>query len=404
MHPAGMARRGLAAVLIAVAAIFVGVGPLAGPAVAAEEPSQISATIAPAARPSSNPNIISVDIQVTNTETKAPPVFVYEVFLDAREGTGESESILRDLESCELLTDNDPSAPRGVYQCSVLVDRPGTYTLTAFVNQPTAAGQVQLEVLELAVTDTDAIELAGLDRGLAYIVEGSSFDVFLLQFHVALAALWLLIAGALAFVAVPRLRRMLAARSLQALEVRRGFLASTMWTAFGGTLITGTYLLSTQTAFEAPFRINSFSFSDYSNITSLPYARVYLNALYLKILVFFAMAAATYILAAEATRQAQTAQDAADDDEPVEVDMWASGVHFDEEGHVLRDESASGASVATARRTRPDGAAVSPRTLWTSVWVILVGTAVIGACVTVLKYNHELAEAAEAARILRGFL
>jgi hypothetical protein len=210
--------------------------------------------------------------------------------------------------------------------------------------------------------------------------------------------------GVISFIAVPRLRGMLSALALQTLEVRRSVLTSGMWVTFGGTLITGAWLLTTQTAYDAPFSTSSFSFSAYDNITRLPYAATYFNALYIKILVFLVMGGASMVLAMEAARQAQAAQDAVlgDDDE---IDMWAKGVHFDEEGHVLHDApTASDASdrPASAGRARTAPVGVSQRALWACVGVMVGGAGGIGLCVTILKYCHELIETANAARILGG--
>lgn len=377
-----------------------------GPAAAAESPEQIKVTLTQSEILNANPNNITMDITIVNTGTNKPPVTRYGVFLNAREGSAEStaEPILEEPENCLQVSDNAPEVPPGIYRCSIIVNNPGAWTFTGFVNLPTEAGQQQLQVVETTVEITDAVVLAGEFKGLRYAIEGSSFEVFLLQFHVVMASLWLLLVGVIAFIAVPRLRRMLSTLALQTLEVRRNFLTSCMWITFGGTLITGAWLLSGQTAYPPPFSATNFSFSDYDDITRLPYAAMYFNALYLKILVFLAMAGASMVLAMEAARQAQAAQDAETGDGD-EIDMWAKGVHFDEEGHVLRDEPAGagasgGTAVATHSRVAPVG--VSQRALWACVAVMVGGTGVIGLCVTILKYCHELIETATAARILGG--
>ena len=370
-----------------------------GPAAAAEDPEKIKVTLTRADIETINPNSITMDITIVNTQTKQPPVARYGVFLNAREGQGES--ILEEPENCQQVFDNDPTVTPGIYRCSIIINNPGTWTFTAFVNLPTETGQKQLEVLETTLDITDAVVLEGQFKGLRYVVEGSSFEVFLLQLHVVMATLWVLLVGVLAFIAVPRLRRLISVLALQTLEVRRSVVTSSMWVTFGGTLITGAWLLSGQTAYDAPFSTSNFSFSDYDNITRLPYAAMYFNALYIKILVFLAMTGASVVLAMEAARQAQAAQDAVGDDD--EVDMWATGVHFDEFGHVLHDDAARPAdrpAGSTMVRAAPVG--VSQRVLWISVAVMVGGTGVIGVCVTILKYCHELIETATAARILGG--
>jgi hypothetical protein len=393
----------VAVLLGSVAALVI----LAGPAVAAgtagppEDPENIKVTVTRAPIVNDNPNNVTMDITVTNRGTKKAPVARYGVFLNARQGT--DEPILVAPENCLQVSDNDPQVPPGVYRCSVIINNPGAWTFTAAVNLPTATGQKQLKVVDATLDIPDAVVLAGEYKGVAYAVQGKSFEVFLLQIHVILASLWLLLVGAISFIAVPRLRRMLSTLALQTLEVRRSFLTSSMWVAFGSTLITGSWLLTTQTAYKAPFSVSRLSFSAYSNVTRLPYASMYFNALYLKILVFLIMAGASVVLAMEAGRQAQAAQDAAFDDLD-EIDMWSSGVHFDEEGHVLHAERPAGASTTSVVATHAQTASlgISQRMLWACVAVMVGGTGVIGLCVTILKYCHELIETANAARILGG--
>ncbi len=398
MTARGTLGRLLGVLVAAVLAVLAGL--VLSPASAAEDPDNIKVTIGRSDIVATNPNSITIDITLRNNGTKAAPVFRYGVFLNARQG--DAESILEEPENCVQQNDADPDVPKGIYRCSVIVNNPGAWTFTGFVNLPTDAGQRQLQVVETTLNIDDAVVLAGEFIGVKYVVEGSSFEVFLLQAHMALASLWLLLAAAIAFMAVPRLRAMLSMLALQTIEVRRSFLTSAMWTCFGGTLITGTWLLNTQTAYEAPFSTSSFSFSDYDAITRLPYASLYFNALYLKIGIFLAMGAASMVLAMEARRQAQAAQDAEFADGPDdEVDLWAGGVHFDEQGHVLHDPAEAGTVVA-AQRTRPAAVAVSARTIWACVAVLAGGTGVIGLCVTILKYAHELIETANAARIIGG--
>lgn len=379
-------------------AVVLGAGP-AHAADGGEDPEKISATLTQAPILNENPNNITMDITIVNTGTKKPPRYRYGVFLTAKQGN--DEPILEQPENCNQVSDVDPAVKPGVYRCSVIINNPGDWTFLAYVNLPTSTGQQNLKSLETTLTLNDAVVLAGEYKGLRYAVEGKSFEVFLLQIHVVLASLWLLAVAGMAFIAVPRLRRMLSTLALQTLEVRRGVLNSLMWVAFGGTLITGTWLLSTQTAYTAPFSANKFSFTAYDEITRLPYASMYFNALYVKILVFLAMTGASAVLAMEAARQSQAAQDAIGDEN--EIDMWASGVHFDEFGHVLHDERpASATEVVVAARPQAQPVGISQRMLWACVAVMVGGTGVIGICVTILKYCHELIETANAARILGG--
>jgi hypothetical protein len=396
-----MVRRSVVTLAMLFIALVVGAGSAqAGQAVrSAENPEKIKVTLTQAPIENTNPNNITMDITIVNSGTKKPPVARYGVFMTAKQGDGEP--ILEVPENCQQVNDNDPTVTPGIYRCSIIVNNPGDWTFIGYVNLPTSAGQKQLKVIQTTLTINDAVVLRGDYIGLRYAVQGKSFEVFLLQIHVVLASLWLLLVAAMAFIAVPRLRRTLSALALQTLEVRRAVLNSSMWVAFGGTLITGSWLLTTQTAYKAPFSVNKFSFSAYDNITRLPYASMYFNALYVKILVFLVMAGASMVLSLEAARQSQAAQDAIGDSD--EIDMWASGVHFDEFGHVLHDDRpAPVAESRSAAATHVAPVGISQRALWACVAVMVGGTGVIGLCVTILKYCHELIETANAARILGG--
>lgn len=417
--------------LLAGAALAV-VGPaLVGPAVAAsavdaEDLKNVEVVLREANLPfEATENHVTMDIVITDADTGAEPPERYGVFLTARDGDGEA---IDDPQNCQEEHFKSPEIPEGVYRCSVVVDYPAAWTFRATVNLPTAQGQELIETVETTIDVDDALVLAGEDRGLRYVVEGSKFEVFLLQAHVVAAITWLLLAGAMAFLAVPRLRRMLSALALHAMEVRRGVLASGVWVSFGVTLITGTWLLNTRTAYEAPFSTSSFSLSAWDRITALPYAQTYFAALYVKILAFLVMGGASVLLMAEAARQSTAAQGAAPLDLDDDDDMWSRGVRFDEQGHVIsgrarpgsratpapEDEadaavagqalgSVAGTAVAARRRsTSPAG--LRARTLWTCVAVMLAGSGVITVAVTVLKYTHELIETAAAESILRGLL
>lgn len=353
-------------------------------------------------------NHITMEIKVLN-KNKQPTCAAYPVFLSFNQKGQEPQQ----APVCQDENYNDPAVPRGTYHCTAYIDGPGEWIFTGTVNKPAEIGQIQtqLHVESVTLDFPNAPKLKGLSKGIKYIVEGNTFEVFLLQLHVALAGLWMLIAAMLAFLALPRLRRTLSVLALHTLEVRRSFLNSLLWGTFGGTLGTGMYLLATQTAYEAPFSTKRFSFSAFDKITNLPYAQSYFLVLYGKILVFGLMAVASVVLMLEAGRMAQLAQDADPLEREDEDDLWGKNVHFDEEGHVLHDDDvavAGGAagSVATtavrAQRRATGTAGTSQRTLNTCVLVLLVGALAIGGAVTGLKYLHELIEMARAASTIRS--
>jgi hypothetical protein len=352
-----------------------------------------------------SPNYITMDIIVVKADG-TPPTANYGVFLTFNQ---PGQDPTDNPENCQQEHYNSPEIPLGVYRCTAIISGPGEWEFHGTVNKPALRLQTVLKQAAVTLPINDAVKLRCESCGLQYVVQGKTFEVFLLQFHVVMAGLWLLLAGAMAFLAIPRLRRTMSVLTLHTLEVRRGFLTSLMWAAFGGTLGTGLYLLGTQTAYKAPYSTNSFSHAKWETIIRLPYAKDYFLVLYSKILIFLVMAAFSVILMREAARQAQLAQDA-DDLGDDDFDMWSRGVHFDEEGHIHHDDDAVGAggaggSVATApvqTRRRGSAAGVSPRALWVAAGVLLAGTASIGVCVTLLKYLHELIESTVAATVLGG--
>ncbi len=360
----------------------------------------------------SSENHITMEIRIKNRNGTATCA-AYPVFLQFNQPPDER---LQDAPGCADVSFNDPAIARGTYHCTAIIEGPGKWTFTATINKPAEPGSIQTVIMTKATTldFPDVPKLEGGSRGLKYVVEGSTFEVFLLQFHVAMAGLWMLLSAAMAFMAIPRLRRALSVLALHTLEVRRGFLTSSLWATFGGTLITGLYLLGTQTAYDAPFSAKKFSFDSWDKVTNLPYAQSYFLLLYGKIIAFGLMGAASVILMLEAGRQAQMAQDADPMDRDDDDDMWSKPVHFDEEGHVLHDDDVAVAGGATAsvtrtavkaqRRSSTSAAGVSQQTLWICVLILVGGAMAIGGAVTGLKYLHELIESANAVGIIRSEL
>jgi hypothetical protein len=352
-------------------------------------------------------NYVTVDIVITLND-HSPISRAYGVYLTFNE---KGKDATQNPAKCEEAHYNEPEIPRGLYRCTGIITHPGVWQFHGTIDKPGNI-LVPIATVQYAKNFTTAegvVVMKMKTEALKYIVEGKTFEVFLLQSHVILAGAWLLLAASMAFLALPRLRRTLSVLTLHTLEVRRGFLVSLLGFTFGGTVITGLYLLTTQTAYKAPYSTNSFSKSAWDSITRLPYAQDYFLLLYGKILIFGVMAAASVVLVMEAGRQAQLAQDTDALDRDEESDLWTRGVSFDEDGRVLHDDRmvasgpTAGAGVATAlptKRRTSGSLRFSPQTLWTCVWILIVGAASIGMCVTGLKYLHELIESTIAATVL----
>jgi hypothetical protein len=230
------------------------------------------------------------------------------------------------------------------------------------------------------------------------------FNIVMLQTHVVLASIWAICAVLTALIAVPQLRRIPSALGLHVLQVKWELLVNVMAGAYILTFGTGTWLLYEQAVYDPPF-----TSSDWHTLRHEPYGIPYYYALYGKILLFFVMGVATYILARGARRAAAESEAAGG---PVDLDLEAEDDSWlDEEvlpqgaSEDLGLSSATG-DTATMTETRAmarhhlSAAATSPILLWVCVATIAVGLGGVGFCVTLIKYFHELAKSAVVYQIL----
>jgi hypothetical protein len=283
------------------------------------------------------------------------------------------------------------------------VDFPETWTFSVTVNRLVDGSLVKLTQVSATFPVSDAVVLEGL-AGLQYAIEGSPFDVLLLQAHVVAATGWLVAVTVVAFLAVPRLRRMLSPWTLYRLDLRLYAVNGLMWVLFGSVLVTGTFLLGTQSAYGMPW-----SKAAWDSVIKLPYASIYFTALFVKVGVFLAMAAASAVLSVEAARQGRIAGGAAEFDAS-DDEFWRHLQFYDAmrdtgERVAQRRPDAGGVRATTAVATSrlkskilTRGAGL--RTLWWCVFVVVAGVGAIAACVTVLKYTHELFEMILAAQAI----
>src|SRR3954463_16131358 len=109
--------------------------------------------------------------------------------------------------------------------------------------------------------------------------KGSAFDIVMLQFPVISASSWLICAGIVALMAVPRLRRVPSAVGLHLLQIKREVIMSVLWGAYSLALSSGIYLLFKQAAYDPPL-----SGSDWTLLKEVPYGVPYFYALYGKII------------------------------------------------------------------------------------------------------------------------
>jgi hypothetical protein len=341
-------------------------------------------------RPGVLSSALAVNLKVTiaSRGTRAAPADDFEVYAFADHATGTKTEVF----PCAQEHDSAPEAPRGVYLCSVLVDHGGRWRFHGVVNQlradpddpPVSLGQAAMEL----VLDTDEVA-PPFD---AQRVKGRVTEVMLLWGHTAAAGLWLVAAALVAVLALPTLRRRLSAGGLHRLEDRFDLIVKSIWAATGLLVASGTYLLLNQTAYDTPFSSGAMD-----AVFRLPYARPYFLTLAAKLSLYAVMVTASAVLLREARRRLRSgvaverAASAPDDSSPWRTSPQGVGAS--------RTSVAVAAPVAVAVET-PAGAEAEPGAsglVRLGAVVLVSGTVGLSLSITLLKYFHELIEAARAA-------
>ena len=281
-------RRLGALLLVAIVTMFG-----AGTAAAANE---LDLRIERDLRPSALSTELAVNLKVFVAERAtgtAPSTDDFAVYAYA-DAAGERTEIY----PCAEEHDNNPDAVRGVYLCTVLVDHGGVWAFRSVANQrqtdedapPVTLGEASAE---FTVETTEVA--AATDQGA---VEGRVADVVLLWSHAAAAGGWLLAAALVSALALPGVRRRLSPSGVHRLEERFDLIIKGFWAASGLVVGSGIWLLLNQTAYETPF-----SSSALDGVFSLPYGRPYFLALGLKLALYGIMLAAVLSLTREARRR-----------------------------------------------------------------------------------------------------
>jgi hypothetical protein len=179
------------------------------------------------------------------------------------------------------------------------------------------------------------------------IVKGRAIEVALLWVHTGAAGVWLLATGLTSVLALSTLRRRLSPFGLHRLEDRFDLIVKCLWTATGVLVASGIFLLLNQTAYDTPF-----SSARLHAVFRLPYGKPYFLALAAKLCLYAVMVAASTLLLREARRRLRV--------------------------------GGSGPDSATPTRIRVEAG------------VLAAGVVGLSLSITLLKYFHELIEAARA--------
>lgn len=222
---------------------------------------------------------------------------------------------------------------------------------------------------------------------------GSFLDIVMLQLHVTMAAAWLLLAVIVALMSVPRLRRIPSALGLHALQVHRSAVLSALWGLYLLALSTGVYLMFQQAAFDPPF-----TGSDWNDLEKQPYGLPYYYALYAKVGLFALMGIATFILGREAKKASKESEAAGG---PVEVDQYEDDLYDEESYNYGSTKLTTYAQTVKKESKSKPTRKVHVVPLWMSVGILMLGSAGIAFCVTLIKYFHELSKAAVVYEILK---
>jgi hypothetical protein len=339
-----------------------------------------------------SPNWVPITVTVVDRATQAPPKDDYNVVAYATGNASEQT----DAFACGQRSDNNLGVPKGIYDCTVIVDHGGLWTFHGAVNSVPTGTQPTVTLAQgSAELDVKAGALAGL-APKKNAIRARPREVVLLQLHSLFAGLWGLCVALLAGVALPVARRLLSTRALHRLEDHLGLLIRGALAATALVIGTGLYLLLHQTAYKTPWSLASAR-----GVFQLPYGKAYFLSMAVKLSAYAVMVLALFPLIFEAQRRSHLASDAGDgevqsaaspwDGSPWVVPSRAPGTGLSVGTTTLEAPAAERMPVRTARATRSAGVLARAGTV-----VIALGGATVLVCVTLLKYFHEFVEASRA--------
>lgn len=312
-------------------------------------------------------------VTVRDLATGQAPDQSYVVFGQATNRQGEKSTSF----ACGHTNDVDSRVPAGVYDCTVIVDHGGAWDFVAVVSEERSdPNQTPVPLAQASVAFQIGTGVAVESDVPGTEISANVIDVVVLFGHGAVAAGWFGCVALLSLLALPGARRFLSTAGCHRLERRLDLIVKATWVTTGLVLGSGTYLTFTQTAYDAPF-----STTDIDNVFALPYGKPYFLALGLKIALYLLMVAATVPLLRGARRRMLSS---------ISVPAAVSPP-------LDRDIAAAPAGGAVATAVRPAPARVVERSSARAplgATVVLAGGVGIAACVTILKYLHELIESA----------
>jgi hypothetical protein len=327
--------------------------------------------------------VVNLKVTVTDRATSAPPRDRFEVYAGAQQPAGARTEFF----PCAHERDSSPDVPPGIFLCTVLVDHGGRWRFSGVVNRQRADPDDPPVVLGRAAAELDIVTDEVAPTAEEGRIRGRPIEVALLWGHAGAAALWLLAVALMGILAFPALRHRLSPFGLHRLEERFDLTVKSLWAATGLLVASGAYLLLNQTAYETPF-----SAARAEAAFRLPYGKPYFLTLAAKLGIYAAMVAAGALLQTEARRRLRAhgavVPAALDDPSPWHADRP------DGRGRSRTAVADLPPIVASPAAGEQEGAA--PGIVRAGALVLVAGTAGLSLTITLLKYLHELIEAARA--------
>ena len=336
-------------------------------------------------------------VTLRDHDTGQAPTTSYVMFSQATNAQGEKSPFF----ACGHVNDVDSRTPPGVYDCIVYVDHGGPWTFVASVSKERSdAKQAPVALAQASVPfELPVGEVARGEDVKAANLKAKPTDVALLLGHTGVAVAWFACVALLMALALPGGRRWLSASGCHRLERGLDQIVKATAVTTGLVLSSGLYLTLKQTAYKTPFSSRAVHAA-----FSLPWGRPYFLTLAVKIGLYLTMAAATVPLVREARRRMLSSVEA-----PPAARSPRGPRRGDTRGGARPAGSSplAGGDRAAVAVADPEAAPVPAETaplvtkgasgpVRLAAVTVLAGGAGVWLCVTILKYLHELIEAARA--------
>jgi hypothetical protein len=325
-------------------------------------------------------------VTLTDRDTGRPPTGSWVMFSQATNTQGEKSPFF----ACGHVNDVDSRTPPGVYDCIVYVDHGGPWTFTALVSKERSDSKQAPVALAHASVGFD-LPVGEVARGKELqtaALKAKPANIALLLGHTGVAFAWFACVALLIVLALPGGRRFLSPSGCHRLERNLDQIVKVTAVATGLVLASGIYLTLKQTAYKTPFSSKAVHAA-----FTLPWAKPYFLTLAVKIALYLAMAAATVPLVQGARKRMLSTADAG----PATRSPWDSP-RPDPVTRAVGDRSAVAVAEPQVVDTPTETASLveerAPAAVRLGAIAVVGGGAGVWVCVTILKYLHELIEAA----------